>query len=61
MFGGDGTHCYVRNTNRDYEKKKPAPILKKFLRQSQPSTSEPQPKKVERIPFMPKLCRHSSG
>ena len=21
LFGGDGTHCFVRNTSRDYEKK----------------------------------------
>ena len=43
LFGGDGTHCFARKTSRDYEK--PCPFLKKFLRQSQPSTSEPEPKK----------------
>ena len=45
LFGGDGTHCFARKTSRDYEK--PSPFLKKFLRQSQPSTSEPEPKKVK--------------
>ena len=42
LFGGDGTHCFARKMKRDYEK--PSPFLK-FLRQSQPSTSEPEPKK----------------
>ena len=32
-FGGDGTHCFARKTSRDYEKRKPSPFLKKFLRQ----------------------------
>ena len=44
LFGGDGTHCFARKTSRDYERS--SPFLKKFLRQSQPSTSEPVPKKV---------------
>ena len=35
-------HCSARKTSRDYEK--PSPFLKNFLRQSQPSTSEPEPK-----------------
>ena len=52
LFGGDGTHCFARKTSRDYEKEKPSLFLKKFLRQSQPSTSEPEPKKVERSPNM---------
>ena len=47
LFGGDGTHCFARKTSRNYEKEKPSPFLKKFLRQSQPSTSEPEPKKVK--------------
>ena len=47
LFGGDGTHCFARKTSRDYEKEKPSPFLKKLLRQSQPSTSEPEPKKVQ--------------
>ena len=50
LFGGDGTHCFARNTSRDYEK--PSPFLNKFLRQSQPSTSEPEPKKVKTSPNM---------
>ena len=50
LFGGDGTHCFARKMSRDYER--PSPFLKKFLRQSQPSTSEPEPKKVERTPNM---------
>ena len=52
LFGGGGTHCLARKLSRDYENKKPSPFLKKFFRQSQPSTSEPEPKKVEVIPFM---------
>ena len=47
LFGGDGTHCFARNMSRDYEKEKPSPFSKKFLRQSYPSTSEPEPKKAE--------------
>ena len=47
LFGGDGTHCFARKTSRDYEKEKPSPFLRKFLHQSQPSTSEPEPKKFE--------------
>ena len=52
LFGGDGTHCFARKTSRDYEKGKPSPFLKKFLRQSQPSTSEPEPKKDQSSPNM---------
>ena len=44
LFGGDGTHCSARKTKRDYEKEKPSPYLKKFLRESDPSASEPEPK-----------------
>ena len=44
LFVGDGTHCFARETSRD-KKEKPSPFLKKFLRQSQPSTSEPEPKR----------------
>ena len=47
LFSGDGTHRFARKTSRGYEKQKPSPFLKKFLRQWQPSTSEPKPKKVE--------------
>ena len=49
-FGGDGTHCFARKTSRDYGKEKPYPFLKNFLRQSQPSTSKPEPKKVKMSP-----------
>ena len=52
LFGGDGTHCFARKTSHDYEKGKPSPFLKKFIRQSQPSTSEPQPKTVKMSPNM---------
>ena len=52
LFGGDGTHCFARTTSRDYKKGKPSPSLKKFLRQSQPSTSEPEPKKDKSSPNM---------
>ena len=41
LFGGDGTHFCARKTSRDYEK--PSPFLNKFLHQSQPGTSEPEP------------------
>ena len=50
LFGGDGTHCFARKTSSDYEK--PSPFLKKFLRQSQTSTSEPVPKKDKSSPNM---------
>ena len=50
LFGSDGTHCFARKTSRDYER--PSPFLKKFLRQSQPSTSEPEPKKDKSSPNM---------
>ena len=52
LFGGDGTHCFARKTSCDCEKEKPSPFLKKFLRQSQLSTSEPEPKKVKMSPNM---------
>ena len=52
LFGGDGTHCFARKTSRDYEKEKPSPFLRKFLRQSQPSTSEREPKKDKSSPNM---------
>ena len=52
LFGGDGTHCFARKTSRDYEKEKLSPFLKKFLRQSQPSTSELEPKKDKSSPNM---------
>ena len=50
LFGGDGTHCFARKTSSDYEK--PSPFLKKFLRQSQPITSKPEPQKVKTSPNM---------
>ena len=50
LFGGDGKHCFARKTSRDY--KKPSPFLKKFLRQSQPSTYEQKPKKDKSSPKM---------
>ena len=46
FFGGDGTHCFASKTSRDYEKENPSSFLKKLLHQSDPSTSEPEPKKV---------------
>ena len=45
LFGEEGTHCSAKKTSRDYEKEKPSPFLEKVLRQSQPSTSEREPKK----------------
>ena len=61
LFGGNGTQCFAKKTSHDYEKQKPSPFVKKFLRQSQPSTSEPEPKKEEVVPFMAKSCRHPIG
>ena len=52
LFGGDGTHGFARKSSRDYEKEKPSPFLKKFLRQSQPSTSQLEPKKDKVSPNM---------
>ena len=51
-FGGDGTHSFAKKTSRDYQKEEPSPYLKNFLRQSDPSASEPEPIKAEGIPFM---------
>ena len=52
LFGDDGTHRFARKWSRDYEKEKLSPFLKKFLRQSQSSLSEAEPKKVKRSPNM---------
>ena len=52
LFGSEGTQCFARKTSRDYEKEEPSPFLKKFLRQSQPSTSEREPKKDKSNPIM---------
>ena len=52
LFGCDGTHCSARKTSRDYEKEKPSLFLTKFLRQSQSSTSKPEPNKVKMSPKM---------
>ena len=57
MFGFDGTHCFPRKTSRDYIKEKPSPFLKKFLRQSQPSTSEPEPKSLKWVQIWNKRIR----
>ena len=34
FFGGDGAHCFARETSGDYEKEKQPPFLKMFLHQS---------------------------
>ena len=52
LFGENGTHCVERKTSRDYEKEKPSTFLNKFLRQSQPSTAEPETKKIKMSPNM---------
>ena len=52
LFGGDGTHCFERKPSGEYEKEKPSPFLKNFRRQSQSSTSEPEPNKVKISPNM---------
>ena len=61
LFCGDDTHGFARKTNRDYDEEKPSPFLKEFLRQSQPSTSEPEPKEAEIYPFMAELCQQPIG
>ena len=61
LFGGDGTHYFAKKTSRDYQKEKPSLFLKKFPRQSDPSASEPKPKKAEVIPLMVQSCRHTIG
>ena len=43
---------HIVYTSRDYEKEKPSPFLKKFLRQSQSSTYEPEPKMAKMSPNM---------
>ena len=30
VIGGDGNHCFVRKTSRDYEKQKPSPFYRDF-------------------------------
>ena len=57
LFRGDGTHCFARKTSRDYEKEKPSPFSKKFLRQSQPSTSEREPKGINQVQTRNKYIR----
>ena len=52
LFGRDDNHCFARKTSRDYKKVKQPPVLMKFLRQSQLSSSKPEPKKAEVIPFL---------
>ena len=52
LFGGDGTHCFARKTNHDYDEETSSPMSKNFLRQSQPSTAEPEPEKVKMNPNM---------
>ena len=57
LFGGDGTHCFAKKSSRDYEKGKPSTFLKKFLRQSQPRTSEREPKRLKRVQIWNKRIR----
>ena len=54
LFGGDGTHCFAKKTSRDHEKEELSSFLKKFLRQSQPRTSETEPEEVKMSPNMQK-------
>ena len=57
MFGGNDTHCFARKTSHDYEKEKPSPFLKKFLRQSISSKSECSSKKLNWFQIWKKLVR----
>ena len=52
VFSGDGTNCFARKTSGDYEKEKPSQSLRTFFCQSQPSTTEPDPKKIKVFPFL---------
>ena len=61
LFGGNGTRCFATKTSRDYEKQEPFPFSKKFLRQSEPSTSEHEPKKVELIAYIAYSCLQPIG
>ena len=45
LFFCDGTHCFARKMSRDSERETASPILKNFLHQSQPSTSETESKR----------------
>ena len=47
LFGGDGTHYFVRKMSSDYDEKL-SPLLKKFLHQSQSSIPEPEPKNKQK-------------
>ena len=56
LYYGEVTHYFARKASGDYEKGKPYPFFKNFISQSQPSTFETEPKKVEVFPFMAKSC-----
>ena len=45
-------HIVLQERRVATTKKEPSPFLKKFLLQSQPSTSESEPKKVQKSPNM---------
>ena len=51
FFAGDGTHtlCLVKKTTRDCENEKASRFSKKFLRQSQSTTPQAEPKKAKII------------
>ena len=61
LFGGDGAHCFAKRTSRDYEKGKQSPFLKNFFPQSQPSTSELEPKRTNRVQIWNKRIRFLLG
>ena len=52
LFRGDGTICFATKASGDYEKEKPNPFLRSFLRHSQSSTPKPLPWKKKIVPFM---------
>ena len=43
LWDGDGTNCDAKKTSRNYEK--PSRLLKQICHQSQPTATEPEPKK----------------
>ena len=52
VFGKDGTHCFAKKTTRDYEKEKPSPFLKNIFRQTQSTTTKPEPEKEKITKYM---------
>ena len=48
LFGGDGACCLAKRRSRDY--RKPSPLMRNFLRHSQTTATEPEPRKNKNTP-----------